>query len=79
MRHFSLAQLFVLVTNVLQVCDTDRMRTEAEILTLRLTRIKQLIEVLDAVTGRNAEQQAAFVKLKQEIAAVHESLKIIKT
>ena len=55
------------------------MPTEAELLAARMTRIKHLIDELDAVTGRTAEQQAAFVKLKQEIAAVHESLKVVKT
>ena len=55
------------------------MPTEADILAARLTRIKQLIEVLDSVMGRTAEQQAAFVRLKQEITAVRESLKVVKT
>jgi len=53
--------------------------TEAELLTVRLTRVKLLIEVLDGVTGRTAEQEDAFQKLKQEMKAVRESLKIINT
>jgi hypothetical protein len=55
------------------------MPTEAEILAARLARIKVLIDSLDAVTGRTAEQQAAFIKLKQEIEAVRESLRTVET
>jgi len=55
------------------------MPTEAEILSARLARIKVLIDTLDGVIGRTAEQQAAFIKLKQEIAAVRESVKIVQT
>ncbi len=54
------------------------MPTEAEMLAMRLARIKNLIEVLDSVS-RTAEQQEAFNKLKQEMAALHDSLKIIPT
>jgi hypothetical protein len=46
------------------------MPSEAEILAVQSAWIKHLIEVLDSVTGRTAEQEAAFIKLKQEIAAV---------
>jgi hypothetical protein len=55
------------------------MPTEAEILAARLARMKRLIEILDTVTSRTAEQQEAFIKLKHEMAAMRESLKTIKT
>jgi hypothetical protein len=51
--------------------------TEAELLAARLGRIKKLIKVLDSVTGRNAEQEAAFQKLKQEMQAVRDSLRVL--
>ena len=53
------------------------MPTEAELLAIRLNRIKRLIELLDGVAGRTVEQEDAFQKLKQEMKAVRESLKII--
>jgi hypothetical protein len=53
--------------------------TEAELLAIRLARIKNLIDVLETVTGRTAQQQDAFIKLKQEMAALRESLKTIPT
>jgi hypothetical protein len=53
--------------------------TEAELLALRLTRIKQLIEVLEGVTGRTVEQEDACQKLKQEMRSVRESLRIVET
>jgi hypothetical protein len=53
--------------------------TEAELLAVRLTRIKHLIEVLEGVTGRTREQEDAFQKLKQEMTAVRESLKVLNT
>ena len=55
------------------------MPTEAELLAVRLTRINHLIKVLDGVTGRTDEQENAFQKLKQEMKAVRESLKVIGT
>ena len=51
--------------------------SESEILAIRLARIKQLIAVLDDLRGRTAEQEEAFLKLKAEIDAARESLKII--
>ena len=47
-------------------------------LAVRLARMKHLIEVLDGVTSRTAEQEEAFIKLKYEIAAMRESLKVPK-
>jgi hypothetical protein len=55
------------------------MPMEADNLAARLTRIKHLIEELDSVTGRTAQQQAAFLNLKKEIAAMRDSLKILQT
>lgn len=54
------------------------MPTEAELLALRLARIKNLMDILDTETDRTVEQQDAFNKLKHEIAAARESLKPVK-
>jgi hypothetical protein len=52
------------------------MPTEAEMLAVRLARMKHLIDVLDGVTSRTTEQQDAFIKLKHEMVALRESLKL---
>jgi prefoldin subunit 5 len=56
---------------------TVRVPTDVEDLAVRLARIKSLIETLDSVIGRTDEQEAAFRKLKQEISAIRESLKLV--
>jgi hypothetical protein len=41
--------------------------TEAELLAVRFSRMKLLIERLEAVSGESAEQRELFLKLKGEI------------
>jgi hypothetical protein len=52
------------------------MPTEADILAARLTRMKQLIEALEAGLSESGEQREIFLKLKQEMTAAREALKI---
>lgn len=52
---------------------------EANELNARLVRIKKLIEILDTVASRTIEQEQAFVKLKHEMKALRESLRIVNS
>ncbi len=50
------------------------MPTEAEILAIRLARMRVLLDSLEAVSARNAEQHDIFVKLKLEMDAATAAL-----
>ena len=54
------------------------MPTEAEVLAIRLARIKYLIDSLEAACSRSAEQRDTFQKLRQELQSVRESLQPTK-
>ena len=49
--------------------------TESEVLTIRLARMKYLIDALEAACAVTEEQRQAFLKLKAEMAAARETLK----
>jgi hypothetical protein len=53
--------------------------TEAEIIAARLTRMKFLIDALEAQFSTNAQHQETFLKLKQELDATRIALKPIDT
>jgi hypothetical protein len=49
---------------------------ESEILGARLARMKTLVDALEVACSEGAERRDLFVKLKQEMAAAREGLKI---
>ena len=49
--------------------------TESELIAIRLTRIKNLLEDLEVACVQSAEQQKNFLKLRQELEAVRAALK----
>ena len=51
---------------------------ESEILRARLSRMKALIESLEAVFSQSAEQRETFMKLKREVDESRKSLKLLK-
>jgi hypothetical protein len=51
-------------------------RSESEILAARLTRMKGLIDSLEKACSESAEQQRLFQKLRAEMQAAREALKV---
>jgi len=54
------------------------MPTEAEVLAIRLARIKYLLDSLEATCLRSPEQRDTFQKLRQELQSARDSLKPTK-
>jgi hypothetical protein len=52
------------------------MPSESDILALRLARMKQLIEALESACSRSDEQREIFLKLKREMDAARNALKL---
>ena len=55
------------------------MPTEPEILAARLTRIKYLIDALEAACSKSLESRDTFLKLKQEIDAARAAVRATGT
>ena len=51
--------------------------SESEILSARLSRMKALIESLEAEFSQSAEQRETFIKLKREVDDSRKSLKLL--
>jgi hypothetical protein len=54
------------------------MATDADVLALRLARIKYLLDSLEATCLPNAEQRDTFEKLRQELQSARDLLKPTK-
>jgi hypothetical protein len=52
--------------------------SESELLTLRLARMKNLVESLEHAALDSAEQRALFLSLKQEMEAVRLALQLLE-
>jgi hypothetical protein len=52
--------------------------SESEILSARLSRMKALIESLEAEFSQSAKQRETFMKLKREVDESRKSLELIK-
>jgi len=50
---------------------------EAEMLAVRLARVKVLVESLEANYAETAEQRDTFAKLHRELAECYKSLKLL--
>ncbi len=50
--------------------------SESEVVAARLARMKTLIDSLEQACSENAEQQELFLKLRAEMKAAREALKI---
>ena len=50
--------------------------SESETLAARLSRMKALIDSLEKACSESAEQQELFLKLRAEMKAAHDALKV---